>query len=134
MSSWPAPSCGIWAAPKPRRSSLQRVSTRSPEREGMRLAALLLSCAIADASAAADIRVLAAGALEPGLVKVADQFRRETTNRVRIQFANAPALERRLSVGEPPDVLIASPGVLHEQLRRGKIEAEARTFIVRVGG
>jgi molybdate transport system substrate-binding protein len=99
----------------------------------MRLAALLLSCAVADAVAAADIRVLAAGALEPGLVKVADQFRRETTNRVRIQFANAPALERRLSVGESPDVLIASAGLMNDQLRRGKIEAEAHTFVGRVG-
>jgi len=35
----------------------------------MRLVALLLSCAVAGAAAAADIRVLAAAALEPGLVK-----------------------------------------------------------------
>src|SRR5258705_2396455 len=99
----------------------------------MRLVALLLSCAVAGAAAAADIRVLAAAALEPGLVKIADQFRRETNNRVRIQFAAGPALERRLSVGEPPDVLIASPGLMNDQLRRGKIDAEAHTFIGRVG-
>jgi molybdate transport system substrate-binding protein len=99
----------------------------------MRLAALLLSCAVADAAAAADIRVLAAAALEPGLVKVADQFRRETTNRVRFQFAAGPALERRLSIGESPDVLIAPPGLMNDQLRRGKIDAEAHTFIGRVG-
>src|SRR5712691_2447105 len=99
----------------------------------MRLVALLLSCAIAGAAAAADIRVLAAAALEPGLVKVADQFRRETTNRVRFQFAAGPLLERRLSIGEPPDVLIASPGLMNDQLRRGKIDAEVHTFIGRVG-
>src|SRR6266853_5513663 len=133
MPSWPGLSCGIWAAPKPRRSSRLRVSIRSPEREGMRLAALLLSCAVADAAAAADIRVLAAAALEPGLVKVADQFKRETNNRVRFQFAAGPLLERRLSAGEPPDVLIASPGLMNDQLRRGKIDAEAHTFIGRVG-
>src|SRR5258708_5389444 len=99
----------------------------------MRLVALLLSCAVAGPAAAADIRVLAAAALEPGLVKIADQFRRETNNRVRIQFAAGPALERRLSVGEPPDVLIASPGLMNDQLRRGKIDAEVHTFIGRVG-
>jgi molybdate transport system substrate-binding protein len=99
----------------------------------MRVVAALLSCAVAGAAAAADIRVLAAGALEPGLAKVADQFRRETSNRVRIQFATGPLLERRLSVGESPDVLIASPGLMNDQLRRGKIEAEAHTFIGRVG-
>src|SRR5882757_6106366 len=88
MPSRPVPWCGIWAAPKPRRCSWRRVSISIPER--MRLVALLLSCAVADAAAAADIRVLAAAALEPGLVKVADQFQRETNNRVRFQFAAGP--------------------------------------------
>src|SRR5882757_6355334 len=132
MPSWPAPWCAIWAAPKPRRSSRARVSISNPK-ERMRLVALLLSCAVAGGAAAADIRVLAAAALEPGLVKIADQFRRETNNRVRIQFAAGPLLERRLSTGEPPDVLIASPGLMNDQLRRGKIDAEAHTFIGRVG-
>ncbi len=100
----------------------------------MRLVALLLSCAVAGTAAAADIRVLSAGALEPGLVKVADQFRRETNNRVRIQFfAASPQLERRLAVGDAADVLIASPGLMNDQLRRGKVDAEAHTFIGRVG-
>jgi molybdate transport system substrate-binding protein len=100
----------------------------------MRVVAALLSCTVvAGTAAAADIRVLCAGALEPGLVKVAEQFRKETNNRVRIQFAAAPLLERRLSIGESPDVLIASPGLMNDQLRRGKIDAEAHTFIGRVG-
>jgi molybdate transport system substrate-binding protein len=99
----------------------------------MRFVAALLSCAVAGAAAAADIRVLATGALETGLVKVADQFRRETNNRVRFQFFNGQQLERRLSVGEPADVLIAPPGLMNDQLRRGKVDAEAHTFIGRVG-
>src|SRR5712691_2036557 len=100
----------------------------------MRLVALLLSCAVAGAAAAADIRVLAAGAVEPGLVKVAEQYRKETSNRVRIQyFAATPQLERRLSVGEPADVLVAPAGLMNDQLRRGKVDAEAHSFIGRVG-
>src|SRR5260221_12007895 len=113
MPSWPVPWCGIWAAPKPRRCSRRRVSISIPE--GMRLVALLLSCAVAGAAAAADIRVLAAAALEPGLGKIADQFRRETNNRGRIQFAAGPALERRLSLGAPPGVLTASPRLSKRQ-------------------
>ena len=99
----------------------------------MRVVAALLSCVVAGAAAATDIRVLSAGAMEPGLVKVAEQYRKETSNRVRIQFAAAPLLERRLAIGEPPDVLIASAGLMNDQLRRGKIDAEAHTFIGRVG-
>jgi molybdate transport system substrate-binding protein len=83
---------------------------------------------------AADIRVLSAGAVEAGVVKLAEQFRRDTKNRVRIQFATAPQLERRLaSGGESPDVLVAPPGVMSDQLRRGKIESEGLVPIGRVG-
>jgi len=100
----------------------------------MRVVAALLSCAVAGAAAATDIRVLSASALEPGLAKIADQFKRETNNRVRIQFfAAVPQLERRLSVGEPADVLIAPAGLMNDQLRRGKVDAEAHAFIGRVG-
>jgi molybdate transport system substrate-binding protein len=100
----------------------------------MRVVAALLSCAVAGAAAATDIRVLSAGAVEPGLVKVADQFRRETNNRVRIQFfAATPQLERRLSVGDAADVLVAPAGLMNDQLRRGKVDAEAHSFIGRVG-
>src|SRR5206468_4673528 len=100
----------------------------------MRLAALLLSWAVAGAAAAADIRISSAGAVEPVLAKVADQFKRETNNRVRIQFfAAVPQLERRLSVGEPADVLIGPAGLMNDQLRRGKVDAEAHSFIGRVG-
>jgi len=100
----------------------------------MRVLAAFLSCAVAGAAAAADIRVLSAGALEPGLVKVAEQFKRETNNRVRVQFfAGTPQLERRLSLGEPADVLVAPSGLMNDQLRRGKVDAEAHSFIGRVG-
>jgi len=99
----------------------------------MRLAALFLACAVADAAAAADIRVLAAGALEPGLVKVAEQYRKETNNRLRIQFLTAPQLERRFSGGDSADVLIASAGLMNDQLRRNKLEPEAHAFVGRVG-
>jgi molybdate transport system substrate-binding protein len=96
--------------------------------------AALLSCAVVGTAAATDIRVLSAGAVEPGVVKLAEQFRRDTKNRVRIQFATAPQLERRLaSGGESPDVLVAPPGVMSDQMRRGKIETEGLVPIGRVG-
>src|SRR2546430_10042114 len=132
MPSLPGSSCAISAAGRARRCLSGRASTS--ERSGMRVLAAFLSCAVAGAAAAADIRVLSASALEPGLAKVADQFKRETSTRVRIQFfAAVPQLERRLSVGEPADVLIAPAGLMNDQLRRGKVDAEAHSFIGRVG-
>ena len=99
----------------------------------MKLVAVLLSCAVAGAAVAADIKVLGAGVIEPGLAKVADQYRRETGNRVRIQFGTALQLERRLAAGESADVLIASPGLMNDQMRRNKVEAEGYFIIGRVG-
>jgi len=96
----------------------------------MRVVAALLSCVIAGTAWADDIRVLSV--VEPGLVKIAEQFRRETGNRVRLQFGTAPQLERRLS-GDPVDVLICAPGLMNDQLRRGKIEVDGHTIIGRVG-
>ena len=99
----------------------------------MRMLVALMLCAAAATAVGADIKVLSAGAVEPGIVKLADQFRRETGNRVRIQFGTAPQLEKRLSGGEVADVLIAPPGLMEAQVMRSKIEAESHFPIGRVG-
>lgn len=99
----------------------------------MKRAALLWLCALSGAAAAADIRVLAVTAVAPALVKVADQYRRETGTRVRILYAAPPQLERRLSADEAADVLIAPPGLMNDQLRRNKVEAEKHVFLGRAG-
>src|SRR5258705_14022163 len=99
----------------------------------VRLAALVLACALPGAAAAEDIRVLSAAALAPGLVKVAEQYRKDTKNRARVQYADPARLERRLGAGESADVLIATPGVMNDQLRRNKIEPDKHVFIGRAG-
>ena len=99
----------------------------------MKVVAALLSCAVAGTAWATDIRVLSAGALEPGLAKIAEQFRRETGNRVRVTFGTAPQLERRLNSDDSADVLICAPGLMNDQLRRGKIEVNGHMIIGRVG-
>lgn len=94
--------------------------------------ALVLSSVWA-AAMGADIRVLSAGAVEPGIVKLADQFRRETGHRVRIQFGTAPQLEKRLGADEVADILISPPGLMEAQLRRNKVDADSRILVGRVG-
>jgi molybdate transport system substrate-binding protein len=99
----------------------------------MRTLATLLLCAAAGMAAADDLKVLSAGAVEPGLSKLVEQFTRETRKKVKVQYATAPQLNRRLSGGELADVLIAPPGVMNEQLRRGRIDEAAHFVIGRVG-
>lgn len=99
----------------------------------MRLTALLLAGILPGAAAAADIKILSAAAVAPALTKVAEQYRKDTKNRLRIQYANPPQLERRVGAGEAADVLIGAPGLMNDQLRRSKIEADAHVFLGRVG-
>jgi len=99
----------------------------------MKILATLLLCTAAGMAAAADLKVLSAGAVEPGLAKLAEQFTRETRNKIKVLYATAPQLDRRLAGGELADVLIAPHGVMNEQLRRGRVDEEARFVIGRVG-
>jgi molybdate transport system substrate-binding protein len=82
---------------------------------------------------AAEITVLSAGAVEPGLSKVIDAFRRETGDNVKVTFATAPALRKRLSNGEPADVVIAPPDLLDDLVKGGKAQAANRNTVGRIG-
>jgi len=82
---------------------------------------------------ATEVHVLSGGAVEPGLVIAADAFRKETGNEVKISFATAPEIRRRLDAGETSDVVIAPPAVLDEVTKSGKLDNQARVEVGRVG-
>jgi molybdate transport system substrate-binding protein len=79
----------------------------------------------------AEIRVLSAGAVQPGLVKVIDTFRRETGHDVEVVFATAPAIRKRLSSGETADLVIAPPDLFDELEKTGT--AADRNAVGRIG-
>jgi molybdate transport system substrate-binding protein len=82
---------------------------------------------------ATEVHVLSGGAVEPGLVVAADAFGKETGNEVKISFATAPEIRRRLDAGGTPDVVIAPHSVLDEVTKSGKLDSEARIEVGRVG-
>lgn len=82
---------------------------------------------------AAEIKVLSAGAVQPGLVKVIDAFRRETGHGVEVAFATAPAILKRIGGGETADVVIAPPAVLDELVKTGKTAMADRVTVGRIG-
>ena len=51
----------------------------------------------------AEINIISAGAVEPGVVAAADAFRKETGTEVKIKFATAPAIQQRVGGGEAAD-------------------------------
>jgi molybdate transport system substrate-binding protein len=80
-----------------------------------------------------EITVLSAGAVEPGMVKVIDAFHRGTGHDVKINFATAPAITKRISAGAAVDIIIAPPAVLDEWIKAGKAAPAERVTIGRIG-
>jgi molybdate transport system substrate-binding protein len=98
------------------------------------MAGVCIAAALWSATAmAADIKIFSAGAVEPGLVRAVDQFKRASGNNVTVQFNTAPQLAKRLADGETADILIAPPAALDEQIKSGTVSAEGRQMLGRVG-
>ena len=98
----------------------------------MRNVAAGLLCVFASATMAAEIKVLSAGAVEPGIRAAAAAYTKQSGNEVKITFSTAPEIRKRMDAGEKFDVVIAPPGALDEFTAAGKLAAE-RASLGRVG-
>jgi molybdate transport system substrate-binding protein len=89
-------------------------------------------CAFATAAVGAEIKVLSAGAVEPGIRAAAAAYTKQSGNEVKITFNTAPEIRKRVEGGEAFDVVIAPPGAIDEFAAAGKIAAD-RVALGRVG-
>jgi molybdate transport system substrate-binding protein len=78
------------------------------------------------------IQLLSAGAVKTALVKVVEEYRRQSGDDVGISFATAPAILKRIEDGEKFDVVIAPSAVLDELAAAGQVGAE-RVLLGRIG-
>lgn len=83
-------------------------------------------------AAAAELSVLSAGAIEPGVTKVIAAFQQESGHKLRLQFNTAPQIRKRIAEGEAWDVVIAPPALLDELSQLVKL-GEERMPVGRVG-
>lgn len=93
---------------------------------------LLAFSAIAWAHAA-EVSVLSAGAVEPGVHAFAEQVKRDQGLALEIQFNTAPQIAKRLADGERYDILISPPAVIDKAIADGKALADGRVSVGRVG-
>lgn len=82
----------------------------------------------AQGAAETPVRVLSAGAMEPGLEAAVARFRATGGAPVRITYATAPQLRERLAAGETPDLLIAPVGLVNELAAAGRLAGERATL------
>ena len=96
-------------------------------------ATLFIMLVLSAASFAAEIRILSAGAVAPGLQAFAGVVKRETGHDLKIQLSTAPEIARRLATGEVYDILIAPPDAITQAAKDNKIVVESRVPVGRVG-
>lgn len=90
-----------------------------------RMIVLLMVLAMhAPATVAAELRVLSAGAVVPGLEAAVAAFRRASGQAVTIAYATAPQLRERLGRGEAPDLVVLPEALRRELAAAGQLEGE----------
>jgi molybdate transport system substrate-binding protein len=96
--------------------------------------ATMLVClaAVTTAAEAAEVKVLSAGAIEPGLRAAAAAWRKQSGHEVQITFNTAPQIQKRVAGGEVFDVIIVPPAALAEFGKAGKVGSE-QVDVGRVG-
>lgn len=94
---------------------------------------LALACTLAaHAAAAAELKVLTAGAFKPVLVALQPEFERRTGHRLHIENDTAGALQRRVAAGEAFDVVFSSPSSLQAMAQAGRLSNEPALPLARV--
>src|SRR5215471_5481149 len=99
-------------------------------------AAALLMAAMAFAgsrAAAADIKVLTAGAFKQIVVALAPEFEKQTGHKLVIENETVGALVKKIEGGEAFDVTFLSPAAVDDLVKKGKIADGSRVNIARVG-
>lgn len=85
--------------------------------------AVVLTTAAVEARAQ-DLRVLSAGALEPAMVALADGFRRQSGNAVRVEFATSGEIRERGAAPLTMALVAAADTSIAELARAGRVTGE----------
>lgn len=97
------------------------------------LARLFLGAGMAASATAAEVRVLSAGAVEPGLHAFATQVKRDLGHELKILYNTTPQITKRLAAGEVYDIVILPPAAIEQAVKDGKAAADTRAPLGRVG-
>ena len=85
------------------------------------------------AAEAAEVKVIAGVAMSAVWEEFGPQFERATGHKLEIWYGNRGPIKRRIEAGDAFDLLVASSPALDEYTKQGRIAADTRTEITRVG-
>ena len=96
------------------------------------LAAVVLLAPVAG-SQAAEIRVLATGAMSEAFKEIVPQFERASGHKLTVSYAASPVVIKRIEGGEAFDVAIAVSGPMNDAAKQGFLRAGERPAVSSVG-
>jgi molybdate transport system substrate-binding protein len=99
----------------------------------MGLAVVLMAAGAPRGAAAADIKVLTAGAFKQVVLALVPEFEKQTGHKVTVENDTVGALTKRIEGGEAFDVAVLTPGAVNDLSGKGKFVAGSRTNLARVG-
>jgi molybdate transport system substrate-binding protein len=83
---------------------------------------------------AAELNVLAAGAVEAVVRDMVGTFEKESSHKVTLTYAPVGALRDKIYAGEPADLTIVTPVIIDQLLEKKLVRAGTRTDLGRIGG
>jgi molybdate transport system substrate-binding protein len=89
--------------------------------------------ALCSAAGAAEIKVLAAGGMQPGLNAAAQVFRDRTGVEAKFTYEPPVDLGKRVAGGEAADIVVSSPPVIAELTKSAKVLSDGQMHLGRVG-
>jgi molybdate transport system substrate-binding protein len=97
------------------------------------LIAIAFAAISVSGAGAAEVKILTAGAMKAVVLELVPQFEKETGHKAVVDNDTAGGLAKRIEGGEAFDVAVITPGALNDLTKKGKIVADSRTTVARVG-
>lgn len=93
---------------------------------------MVAAWAMAFSAAAAEVKVLTAGAFKPIVMSLAPEFEKRTGHKLVVDNDTAGALAKRIADGETFDVVVLTPAAIEQLTQAGKVAAGSSARLARV--
>ena len=82
---------------------------------------------------AVELKVLSGNGSRPAVIELTQQFEQATGHKVSVEFAVNPDVKKKIESGQYFDVTVLNPPVLDQLIQQGKVQANSRAVMGRIG-
>src|SRR3979411_3384278 len=100
---------------------------------GWWLAGLAVTLVGTGQAGAAEMKVLCSTELRAVMQELAPEFERATGHKVLVRYGLAAAFKQQIDAGEAFDVVVLTPPLIDDAIKRGLVAADTRSTIGRAG-